>query len=67
MGKLWGVGYLARKGVVFVGVTLCFCFLSGQERVTGVSVAGGGDHGLHVAHPAAGLQLPAQLPPARAR
>ena len=53
--------------MVFVGVTLCFCFLSGQERVTGVSVAGGGDHGLHVAHPAAGLQLPAQLPPARAR
>ena len=46
-----------------VGLTLSFWFLSGPERVTGVSVPSGGDHGLHVAHPAAGLQLPAQLPP----
>ena len=63
MGEWWGVGYLVSKGVASVGLTLSFWFLSGPERVTGVSVPSGGDHGLHVAQPAAGLQLPAQLPP----
>lgn len=57
---------MARGGVVFAGLILLLV-LSGRERVRAASVPKGGDHGLHAANPAAGLQLPAQLPPARAR
>lgn len=66
-GEVVGRGDLPIRGVVFVGLTLRFRFLSGQQRVRRGSAGDRGDHGFRVAHPEAGLQLPPQAPPAGAR
>ena len=66
-GEMVGGGILGQGESGLHRPNSAFPLLSGWERVKGVSAPEGGDHGLHVAHPEAGLQLPAQLPPACAR